>query len=181
MTRTFLAAARLAGVIHLLVLGSAFVRAHAPTPIVTTGYNLDVITDANTAVRFASPADIGTADWFEAGAVDDGGTVHNDGLVAGTLTSGFTNSVTGGHTLFQLQPFDGNNTLEMRFPSANTASLALTAPRAYSSLAILAAGYNAASNGTGTVIVNFVDGSHSAPLSYNAFDWGTGTSHFCHQ
>ena len=66
----------------------------------------------------------------------------------------------------------------MRFPSTNTASLSLTTPHAYSNLAILAAGYNAASNGTGTVVINFVDGSQSAPLAYNAFDWGTGTSHF---
>jgi hypothetical protein len=150
--------------------------AQAPSPISLTGYNLDIVTDANKAVRFATPLDIGTADWFEKGAVDDNGFVRNDGLPAGNFTSAFTNSVTGGHTAFQFQPFNGNNALLMRYPSSNTGSLSLATPRAYNSLAILAAAYNSAAAGMGTVVINFTDGSHSAPLSYNAFDWGFGPS-----
>lgn len=152
-------------------------KAQTPTPISLSGYNTDVVTDANTAVRFATPTDIGTADWFEKGAADDGGTIHNDGMPAGSFTSSLTNSVSGGHTLFGLQPFNGSNTMLMRYPSGNTGTLSVVTPHAFSNLAILASGYNAASNGTGTVVIDFQDGTHSAPLSYNAFDWGTGASH----
>ncbi len=146
------------------------------TPVSLSGYNADIVTDANKAVRFATPDDIGTADWFEAGAIDDGGTSHADGLTPGNFNSAFTNSVTGGHTVFQLQPFNGSNSLLLRFPNANSGTLSLLTPARYSNLAILAAGYNASSSGQGTVTIDFADGSQSPPLVYDAFDWGTGQS-----
>jgi hypothetical protein len=148
----------------------------APTPVSLSGYNADIVTDANKAVRFATPADIGTADWFEAGAIDDGGTLHADGLTQGNFNSAFTNPVTGGNTVFQLQPFNGNNSLLLRYPNANSGTLSFLTPARYSNLAILAAGYNASSNEVGTVTINFADGSQSQPLVYDAFDWGTGQS-----
>jgi hypothetical protein len=147
-----------------------------PSPISVAGFNRDVVTDANKSIRFASPVDIGTADWFEAGAIDDGGTQHFDGLVAGSLTSALTNPVTGGQTVFQLQPFNGNNALLLQYPAANTGTLSFVTPSRYRTLAILSAGYNAASNGLGSFVINFSDGSQSSPLNYNAFDWGFGQS-----
>jgi hypothetical protein len=146
------------------------------SPIAVTGFNRDVVTDANTSVRFADSVDIGTAAWFESGAVDNGGTAHQDGLTAGFLTSAFTNSVSGGHTVFQFQPFSSNNALLMQYPSSNSGTLAFTAPSRYQTLSLLSAGYNAASNGVGTVVINFTDGSHSQPLNYIASDWGFGTT-----
>jgi hypothetical protein len=146
------------------------------SPISVTGFNRDVVTDANTSVRFADSVDIGTAAWFESGAVDNTGTAHQDGLSAGLLPSAFTNSVTGGHTVFQFQPFSANNALLMQYPSSNSGTLAFTTPSRYQTLSLLSAGYNAASNGVGTVVINFTDGSHSQPLNYIASDWGFGTT-----
>jgi hypothetical protein len=150
----------------------------APSPIALNEYNADIVTDANTALRFATAADIGTADWFEAGAIDDNGVQHSDGLTAGNFTSAFTNSVTGGHTVFQLQPFNHNNSLLLKYPSSNTGTLSFATPKAYNTLAILAAGYNAAPGSTGTVIINFADSTQSQSLLYNAFDWGFGQTNF---
>src|SRR5215471_17954322 len=92
--------------IALLMVGSIeIVSAQSPNPIALSGYNSDIVTDADKVVRFATPADIGTADWFETGALDDNGDQHNDGLVVGNFNSAFTNTVSGGHSIFQLQPF----------------------------------------------------------------------------
>jgi hypothetical protein len=146
------------------------------SPIAVTGFNRDVVTDANTSVRYADSVDIGTAAWFESGAVDNNGTAHPDGLPAGLLTSAFTNPLTGGHTAFQLQPFSSNNALLMQYPSSNSGTLTFTTPSRYQTLSLLAAGYNAASNGVGTVVINFTDGTHSQPLNYIASDWGFGTT-----
>jgi hypothetical protein len=157
-------------------LSLSVASAQSLAPIALTGYNTDIVTDANKAVRFATPDDIGTADWFEAGAVDDGGTRHEDGLTAGSFASAFTNSVTGGHTLFQFQPFDGDNVLLMRYSSSNTGTLHFVTPGAYNTLAILASGYNASPTDQGTFVINFTDGTSSQPLPYNAFDWGFGQS-----
>jgi hypothetical protein len=165
--------------IAVLVLAGAGLLplyAAAPTPIALTGYNYDIVTDANEATRFAQPNDIGTAAWFESGAVDDGGVQHLDGLPQAGFTSAFTNTVTGGQTAFGLAPFNGNNALLLRNNGVNTGTMQMAEQASYESLAILASGYNASSTDLGSVVLNFADGSHSGAISYNAFDWGFGAT-----
>lgn len=142
-------------------------------PIALTGFNADIVTDANVSRRFAQPADRGRAAWVEAGAVDDGGKLHTDGLPPGEFTSASVNTVNGVHTLFALQPFQGSNALQLHYPDRNTAALTLASPAQYRSLAILASGTNTNSTAEGSVILNFADGTHSDPLIYAAYNWGT--------
>ena len=85
------------------LLSSAFASAQAPTPVTVTGWNRDVVTEAG-VTHFATTFDANNATWFQSGAIDDGGATRTNGLPTGTtITSAFTNSVTGGNSRFALQ------------------------------------------------------------------------------
>jgi hypothetical protein len=152
-----------------------------------TGWNADVVTDANPATRFAQQFDYGSitgglSSWFENGILFNGSPLSN-GLPSGqNFTSQINNSVTGTPTVFNLQPANGNNVLRtstgLGVPSA---TLTLATPGQYSSLAVLASTGAAFGFGTGTLTLHFADGTSSGPLSYDAPDWnmfvGADTSH----
>jgi len=145
----------------------------APLPIVLTGYNRDVVSDATAAVRFADRFDGGAAAWFERG-LDDGGTIRNDGLPSGTtFTSARVNPVTGGNTVFSLQPAMGNNVLRLGDTDAKSNTLTLTTPSRYANLAILAS--SGSGGGQGTFKLNFDDGTSSQLILFDAFDWNQET------
>ena len=167
---------RLSAIFLVAINAAPIAWGQTPQPISLTGYNVDVVSEANTATRFAQPFDMGTAAWFETGAVDSDGATHQDGLPAGGFTSAYTNSITGGHTKFSFQPFTANNALQMNSIGVNIETLTLATPAAYRSLSVLAASGNAKPNDTSTFVLHFVDGSASAPLVFDAFDWGTGQS-----
>ena len=108
------------------------------TPISLTGWNYDAISE-NSATPYAQPfegTDVGSVSFFESGL---GG--YYDGLPVGggPFTSKVVNSVTGGHTIFQFQPYTSNNALILKDYERNTRAMYLTTPAQYRSIAILAA------------------------------------------
>jgi len=166
--------------IAVLALGIVAVpqAAAQPTgwlPLQLTGYNADVIADREPSVRFAQLFDAGCCAWFESGAVDDGGTEHDDGLIAGSVFA----SMTGSGVNYLIQPAIYNNVLQISSQQAALdqgvapgGTLTLMTPAAYSKIATFASGGNG--GGTGTLTVNYADGT-SLAASYNCFDWCGGT------
>jgi lysophospholipase L1-like esterase len=151
---------------------AAAIQQVLPHPIAVTGYSVDVISDKDSSARLAQPFDSGTFAWFEAGAVDDGGTQHDDGLPAGLTFV----SATGSAATYQLQPANVNNVLQVS--AGQTSRLTLTPPAAYSTLYVLASSGDGASSSVGSGTINFADGNTQA-FSYNTFDWcnGQGSLH----
>ena len=146
---------------------AAALRQALPLPVLVTGYSADVISDKDAKARFAQPFHAGTFAWFEAGAVDDNGASHTDGLPAGrTLVS-----PTVSRAAYQIQPANANNVLQLG--AGQTGTLTLTTPAAYRTLYVLASSGDGTSSSAGSGIVNFADGSTQA-FSYNSFDWCNG-------
>jgi hypothetical protein len=147
-------------------------------PLQLTGYNADVIIDIDQNVRFAQLFDAGCCAWFESGAVDDGGTEHDDGIPAGSTFA----SMTGSGVNYLIQPAVFNNVLQISnnsgaqgqgVPASGT--LTLLNPAAYSQIAIFSSSGNSNGTATGTVTVNYADGS-SLSASFNSFDWCGGSN-----
>jgi hypothetical protein len=138
-----------------------------PQPVLVTGYNADVISDKDPSARFALPFHAGTFAWFEAGAVDDNGAPHNDGLPAGLTFV----SATGSGATYQLQPANASNVLQLRAGQMGT--LTLTTPAAYGTLYVIASSGDGTPASMCSGAIKFVDGSTQA-FSYNAFDWCNG-------
>jgi hypothetical protein len=147
-------------------------------PLQLTGYNADVIVDLDQNVRFAQLFDAGCCAWFESGAVDDGGTEHDDGIPAGSTFA----SMTGSGVNYMIQPAVFNNVLQVSNNSGAQAqgvpgigTLTLVNPASYSQIAIFASSGNSNGTATGTLTVNYDDGS-SLSGSWNAFDWCGGSN-----
>ena len=85
-----------------------------------------------------------------------------------------------GTTVFQFRPYGATNALVVGYNFPSSATLTLTAPRAYKSLEILACSANA-SGGTGTFVLNFTNGSHSQAFAFNAQDWFSTTTNIAMQ
>jgi len=123
-----------------------------------------VIVDKDTTARVAHTYDGNQIAWFEAGAVDDQGTEHDDGVPAGQNVM----SATGSGVVYAIQPAAGNNVL--RIPQTEDGTLTLATPGPYTSLWVLA------SSGSGgnmdDVTINYDDGtSDFLASSYDASDW----------
>lgn len=99
--------------------------------------------------------------WFGAGW-----NGHLDGLPSSLrFTSQFDPEV-----IFQFQPYTNNNALRLDTSiSGRTGTLVLATPLPYRSLAILAS--SGTGGGTGTLALNFVDGTSVSNLSFIALDW----------
>ncbi len=138
-----------------------------PLPVQVAGYNAEVISDKDPSARFAQPFDSGTFAWFEAGAMDDNGIQHNDGLPAGLTFV----SATASRAIYQIQPANANNVLQLG--AGQTGTLTLTTPAAYSTLYVTASSGGGQPSSAGTGTVNFADGS-TQTFSYNSFDWCNG-------
>jgi hypothetical protein len=117
------------------------------------------------SARFAQPYGTGTFAWFGAGAVDDDGVPHNNGLPAG-LT--FVSATRSGST-YQIQPANANSVLQLGAGQTGT----FTNPAAYSTLYVIASSGDGTSSSVGGGTINFADGSTQA-FSYNSFDWCNG-------
>jgi plastocyanin len=153
-----LACCNMAGTVHVK---------SPPAPVAVTGYSADVISDKDPSARFAQPFDNSTFAWFEAGAVDDSGTQHNDGLPAGLTFV----SATGSRVTYQLQSANANSVLQL---SANqTSTFTLTTPAPYGTLYVLASSGNGMQTSVGSGNINFADGSTQS-FSFNSFDWCNG-------
>jgi hypothetical protein len=136
-----------------------------------TGFSADVISDKDPSARFAQSFQAGTLAWFESGAVDDNGVVHNDGLPAGQTFL----CATGSRATYQLQPANANNVLQVT--SGQTGTLTLTTPAAYSTLYVIASSDNGTESSTGSGTINFVDGSTQA-FTYNSSGWCNAEGRF---
>jgi hypothetical protein len=141
------------------------------TPIAVTGWNVDVVIE-QTAV---GPPFTNVASEVNAG---EGNAFYQTGLPTyawGLPPSGAFVSLIGDNTLFQFQPYTSKNALILSSDTGlTTGTLTFVTPTTYASLAILAHSCNG-TNQTGTLTLNFNDGT-SYVTTYFAPDWIGGTT-----
>ena len=147
--------------------GGIALQISPPAPVLVTGFSADVISDLDPQARFAQLFNSGTLAWFEAGAVDDDGAQHNDGLPAGLTFV----SATSSNATYQIQPANASSVLQLS--AGQTGTLILMTPAAYSTLYVLASAGDGAPTSVGSGNINFADGSMQA-FSFNTFDWCNG-------
>lgn len=152
----------------LLTAGLAFSSlcvGAANSPISLSGWNRDVIVEAGATAPYssaASPFDVpNNYGFYEAGL--PGGT-------RGLPSSRTFTSLVDGTTVFQFQPYTGNNVLQLSASTSSFGTLTFTTPGIYSSLSILAAAANSGAS-MGNLVIHFADASVSPVLPFNNSDW----------
>ncbi len=145
-----------------------------PKPIAIHGFNANVIMSNDRTVPVV-PVDAGTACFYTKGLVTSDGQTHNDGLPSGNFTSKWLNNVTGGHSVFTLQPPATSNGLLIRATGSYDGRLTLDKPGKYSSLAFLACGFNTVPDCESPFMLEFKDARRGNYL-FCPFDWETGKS-----
>ncbi len=164
------------GVVAMAVTGAALLGPSQPAsaggmvPVPTSGYNRDIVVE-RTATKpysnFAASFDTFNALCFYENGLPD----STQGLPQG----GAFTSALDGTTAVQLQPYNAKNVLFLSPKTATTGQL-LFHPAAmvpYSQLAVFACSTNG--GGQGSLVINFSDGTSSAPMNFNARDWFDNT------
>src|SRR5437899_2773594 len=135
------------------------------SPITATGWNRDVIVENTASSPFTSAAAS-----FD---VPNNYGFYQAGLSAGTrgLPSSRTfTSLVDGATVFQFQPYTGNNVLQLSASDSSAGTLTFGTPGIYSSVSILAAAANSGAS-HGNLVIHFADSSISPTLQFNNSDW----------
>lgn len=148
----------------------------ADFPIAVTGFNAGVIVPNNATV--ANPQATGfdilnNISFYEVG-LNANPQVSGSGGTQGLPQNGLITSQSDGATTFQLGPYGGANALMLGDTYASSGPLTLANPRAYNSLAVLAASANG--GGLGTMVVHFTNGTASQIFNFNAQDWFNTTA-----
>ncbi len=152
---------------------------HAATliPVVTTGYNQDIIVEKGAVPQAGSSYGSYVTATIESNISKTGTTYYESGLDAAASTSGLPSNNTPftsadlPEVTFQLQPYTQNNSLLLT--NNQTGTLTLTAPTAFSNLAFLvASGGGDNSGGTEAITLHFSDGTPNyTALSLNVPSW----------
>ncbi|PWU16345.1 MAG: hypothetical protein C5B50_13770 [Verrucomicrobia bacterium] len=132
-------------------------------PLTFTGLNAGVIVPTNGTVLSpkATGFDIANAYAFYQAGLSGGGK----GLPQGGV---FTSHLDGA-TVFQFGPYGATNVLQMGDGFPTTGTLTLGSSQSYNSIAVLASSANG--GGSGTLVLNFADGTHSQTFNFNDQDW----------
>ncbi len=141
-------------------------------PVSATGWNRDIVVEnvASTPYSgFASAFDVASNfAWYENGLA---------GSTKGLPQGGTFNSVSNSAVHFQLQPYNAPNALFLNATvtgASGTLTLAPAAQVPYEFLGIVAS--SAGGGVTGTLVINFGDGSSSGSIPFNAQDWFNTTT-----
>lgn len=138
------------------------------SPISLTGFNARLLapSSATMAAPNATAFDIPNSYcFFQAGLGSSTRGLPPDGV----FTSQWDTA-----TVFQFLPYGSTNALMLGNTYPTSATLALTSPRSFNSLCVLATSANG--GGLGTLTVNFTNGTHSQVLTFNAQDWFSTTN-----
>jgi hypothetical protein len=149
----------------------------ANLPVLVTGFNAGVVvpTNATPASQQATGFDIPNSYAFYQSGLNHNPQVTGSGGTQGLPADGLILSLLDGRTTFQLGNYGTTtNVLLMGDGKPNSGTLTFANPQSYNSLAVLASSANG--GGTGTLIINFADGSSSSSFSFNAQDWFNNTA-----
>ncbi len=172
-----------AGHVYIADSGNSKIRLGVPfagllvsnTPIALTGFNSSLVVP-NTATGsigyptapYAQPFDtVNSFAFYEMGLNADSFT-GGEGHTLGLPQSGTVRSLLDGTTVFQFAPYTASNALFLT-SAASSGTLSVVSPAACDLLNILAVSANG--GGTASCIIEFANGTVSAPLSYIASDW----------
>lgn len=132
-------------------------------PVALTGFNAALL-----AANTATPASPG-ATAFD---IPNNYCLYQAGLPGGTrglpFNRGFA-SLSDNATAFQFGTYGALDALLLGYNYPKVATLTLTSPQAFNSLAVMASSANG--GGLGTLVLNFTDGTKSPALNFNAQDW----------
>lgn len=154
----------------------AAARAAPTDDAVVSGFNADVVSDADPGRRRVTTAfDVASGTWVESGLFD-GKSGRSDGLPSGAT---FT-SATGSGARYTLRPAAGPNVLRLGLPngvvgstSTDPAGTLELKPAQYSAIAILAASGNASPTAKASGTIHYSQGPPT-PFTYLAADWRHG-------